>query len=164
MKRVTFDRTAEVDWHGDVRTGSGLVRAESKAFHTQVTFPTLRGEPDGTTTPEELLAASHASCYAIGLRSVIARSGGTASRIIVTAAITAEKGAGGIRILRSHLRGVVHELAGLDAAGLAQCAEAAKLECTISNALQGSVEITHDVGTMTAAGHSGLPTTPAQRA
>ena len=145
MKSVTFDRTAEVDWHGDVRTGSGLVSAGSNAFQARVTFPTLRGEPDGTTTPEELLAASHASCYAIGLRSVIARSGGTAARVVVTAAITAKKGSGGIRILRCHLRGVVHELGGLDAAGLAECAEAAKRECTISNALQGSVEITHDV-------------------
>ncbi|MGH7480772.1 MAG: OsmC family protein [Longimicrobiales bacterium] len=145
MKEVTFTRSAEVEWQGEVSRGTGVAVASSGAFRTPVTFPTLRGEPDGTTTPEELLAASHATCYAIGLRSVIARSGGSAARIVVTATVTAEKGSGGIRILRSHLEGLVDGLAGIDSAGLTDCAEAAKLECTITNVLRGSVDVTHDV-------------------
>jgi osmotically inducible protein OsmC len=145
VKRVTFERIAEVTWDGDVVHGSGMVQAATAAFDARVTFPRLRGEPPDTTTPEELLAASHATCYAIGLRSVIARNGGSASRVRITATVTAEKGPAGVRLRRSHLTGIVERLSGLDATGLAACAETAELECTISNALRGSVEITHDI-------------------
>jgi lipoyl-dependent peroxiredoxin len=139
---VEFERSAEIVWNGDVVRGAGLVTASTGSFEVPVTFPSLRGELQGLTTPEELLAASHATCYGIGLRSVIARRGGTASRIVVRARIIARKGEGGIRIVRSDLSGVVHELAGLDADALTECAETAKNECTISNALAGNVEVT----------------------
>ena len=109
MRAVTFTRSAELTWEGDVVRGSGGVKAGSGAFSVAATFPTLRGEPQDTTTPEELLAASHAVCFGIGLRSVIARRGGSASRIVVTATITAEKGPDGIRLRRSHLSGVVED-------------------------------------------------------
>lgn len=145
MKRVTFSRSAHVEWQGDVARGSGIARAASGAFQTSVTFPTLRGEPDGTTTPEELLAASHATCYAIGLRSVLARQGGSASRLVVTATVTAEKDSGAIRIVLSHLTAELYEVSGLDAATVERCAEAAKRECTISNALSGTVAVSHEV-------------------
>jgi osmotically inducible protein OsmC len=145
MKRVTFSRSAHVQWQGDVARGSGIARADSGAFETAVTFPTLRGEANGTTTPEELLAASHATCYAIGLRSVLARHGGSASRLTVTATVTAEKDSGAIRILQSHLTAVLDGVTGLDATALERCAEAAKRECTISNALSGPVTVSHEV-------------------
>jgi lipoyl-dependent peroxiredoxin len=142
MKIVEFERSAEIAWSGDVVRGSGLVSALTGAFEAPVVFPSLRGEPHGVTTPEELLAASHATCYAIGLRSVIGRRGGTASRIVVRATISARKGDGGIRIVRSHLSGIAYDVSGLDSAALSQCAEMAKNECTISNALAGNVEVT----------------------
>ena len=145
MKIVEFERAAEITWSGDVVRGSGLVTARTGSFEVPVTFPSLRGEPPGVTTPEELLAAAHATCYGIGLRSVIGRRGGQASRIVVRATITARKGDGGIRIVRSHLSGTAHDLTGLDPHALAECAETAKKECTISNALAGNVEVTCEV-------------------
>jgi osmotically inducible protein OsmC len=145
MPIVTFARSAQLVWEGDVVRGSGKALAGSRAFAVGATFPTLRGEPAGTTTPEELLAASHAVCYGIGLRSLLGRRSGSATRIVVTATITAEKGDGAIRLRRSHLSAVVEGLAGVTADALPEIGEAAKRECTISNAIGGSVEVTHEV-------------------
>ena len=145
MKTVAFTRAAEVVWEGDVIRGSGRVRAAGGAFEAGVRFPTSRGEPDGVTSPEELLAASHAACYGIGLRSVIGREGGAADRIVVLATIGAEKGPEGIRVRRSHLRCVVEGLSGLDPGRLREVGARVERECTISNAIRGSVEITYDV-------------------
>lgn len=102
-KAATFSRSAELVWEGDLAHGSGEVKAPGGAFDAPVRFPSLRGEPAETTSPEELLAASHASCFGIGLRSVIGRHGASAARLAVRATITAEKGPRGIRVLRSHL-------------------------------------------------------------
>jgi osmotically inducible protein OsmC len=148
MRTVTFARSAQLLWDGDVVRGSGKALAGSGAFTVGATFPTLRGEPPGTTTPEELLAASHAVCYGIGLRSILGRRGGSATRIAVTATITADKGDGAIRIRRSHLSAVVEGLAGIATEALPEIGEAAKRECTISNAIGGSVEVTHEVASM----------------
>lgn len=82
---ATFSRSAEVRWTGDVMRGSGEAVAASGAFTVPVRFPSTLGEPPGKTTPEELLAASHATCFGIGLRSVIGRRGGSASRVVVSA-------------------------------------------------------------------------------
>src|SRR4029079_7220546 len=109
---TTFVRRATLDWNGDVLHGSGTVAAESGAFAVAASFPRLRGEPSGVTTPEELLAASHATCFGIGLRSVIAQRGGSAARVRVSAALTVDKGTGAIRIIGSHLEGIVEGLTG----------------------------------------------------
>lgn len=145
MSTVTFTRSAELVWEGDVARGSGKVSAGSGSFAVAATFPTLRGEAPGMTTPEELLAASHAVCYGIGLRSVIARNRGSASRIVVTATLTAEKGQGAIRIRNSHLTATVEGLVGIDHEALAEIGAATKRECTISMAIAGSVEVTYSV-------------------
>ena len=123
--------------------GAGRIAAATGAFETGATFPTLRGERPQTTTPEELLAASHATCFGIGLRSVIGREGGTATRILVVATITAEKGPDGIRIRSSHLEGTIHGLQGIDEQSLSSIGHVAEKECTISAAIKDSVEITH---------------------
>jgi osmotically inducible protein OsmC len=96
-----------------------------------------------------LLAASHASCYAIALRSVIGRKGGAAARILVTATVTAEKGPDGVRIRASHLTAHVHGLSALDESALADAAEIARRDCTISNAIGGSVRVSHEVASST---------------
>ena len=142
---MTFSRSAELTWEGDIVHGSGEVRAQGGAFDAPVRFPSLRGEPDGTTSPEELLAASHASCFGIGLRSVIERRGAAASRIAVGATVTAEKGPHGIRILRSHLSGFVEGLHSATEEDLSIIVAAAAAGCTISNAIRDSVEITHEI-------------------
>ena len=138
---ATFSRSATLEWNGDVPRGSGTVSAGSETFSAAVTFPRLAGEPPHTTTPEELLAASHATCFGIGLRSVLAQRGGSAQRIRVTATVTAEKGTGRIRLLSSHLHGEVEGLAGLEPTALTDIARAAEEACTISAAIRGTVDI-----------------------
>ncbi|MHB1225645.1 MAG: OsmC family protein, partial [Gemmatimonadaceae bacterium] len=114
----------------------------SEAFSVVATFPRLSGEAAGATTPEELLAASHAACFGIGLRSIIAQRGGAASRVLATATITADKGSGAIRIREAHLEGVVEGLTGIDAAALDEVGRAAEEACTISAVLRATVPVT----------------------
>ena len=142
---TTFTREATIEWSGDVLRGTGAVSAGSEAFAVAVTFPRLRGEPPDTTTPEELLAASHATCFGIGLRSVIAQRGGSATQVRATATITAEKGAAGIRVRSSHLRAAVEGLEGIERSMLPEIARAAEEGCTISAALRGAVAISVEV-------------------
>src|SRR5919106_7021647 len=111
---ATLSRRAVLEWHSDVMDGAGDVTAGTRTFAVPVTFPTTTGEAAGKTTPEELLAASHATCFGIGLRSLIGRRGGRAQRVTVTATITAQKGSRGIRIQSSHLAGEVEALEGID--------------------------------------------------
>lgn len=140
-----FSRRATIDWNGDVLHGDGRVAAGSQSFYVPVTYPHIAGEPAGMTTPEELLAASHATCFGIGLRSLIKQRGGTARRVRVRATVTAEKGANGIRIQSSHLHAEVEGLAGIDADALPDVARAAEAGCTISAAIRAAVAITVDV-------------------
>lgn len=137
-----FSRGATLAWTGDVARGAGQVAAGTGAFTVAATFPRLSGEPEGATTPEELLAASHATCFGIGLRSVLAQRGGTATEVRATATITADKGGGRIRIQSSHLEAVVHGLGGVDAAALDEIAAAAEEACTISAVLRATVPVT----------------------
>jgi osmotically inducible protein OsmC len=142
---ATFSRQAVLEWNGDVMDGAGQVTAGTGAFAVPATFPSIAGEVAGKTTPEELLAASHATCYGIGLRSLISRRGGRARRVTVTATIGAEKGSRGIRIQSSHLSGEVESLEGIDHAQLQDAARETRERCTISMALEGTVAITYDV-------------------
>jgi osmotically inducible protein OsmC len=145
MPTVSFSRSAELTWQGDVVHGAGIVKAATGAFEVPATFPTLRGEEPGATTPEELLAASHAVCYGIGLRSVLARNGGSAARIVTTATITGEKGAQGIRVTRSHLSSIITGLEGVEPSRLNDIGTIVEQECTISTAIRNAVAITYEV-------------------
>jgi osmotically inducible protein OsmC len=138
---ASFQRSATLEWTGDVVHGAGRVTAGSEAFALTATFPRLAGEPAGATTPEELLAASHATCFGIALRSVLAQRGGSADRITTTATLTADKGGGRIRVVAAHLEAVVEGLSGLDQAGLDAAAQAAEEACTISTLLRATMPI-----------------------
>jgi osmotically inducible protein OsmC len=70
---ATFSRTVTVDWSGPIMEGKGVAKAGTGAFTLPVTFPSRIGEPAGTTSPEELMAASHASCYAMALNATLGR-------------------------------------------------------------------------------------------
>jgi lipoyl-dependent peroxiredoxin len=142
---ASFSRRAVLQWDGDVTDGAGHVTAGSSAFTVAVTFPRTGGEPAGNTTPEELLAASHATCYGIGLRSLIGRRGGRARRVTVTATLRAEKGPGGIRIQSSHLTGVVDGLERIDDALLKEIARETEERCTVTIALRETVSVTSEI-------------------
>ena len=88
---ATFSRTVTVDWAGSIMEGKGEAKAGSGAFSLPVTFPSRIGEPAGKTSPEELMAASHAACYAMALNATLGRKGGSAARTVVSATVSADK-------------------------------------------------------------------------
>lgn len=141
---ATFSRSVTVDWAGSLMEGKGNAKAGTGAFNVPVTFPARLGEPAGLTTPEELLAASHAVCYAMGVNGTLGRKGASAAKTIVTATVTADKGAEGIKLTTSKLKVVVEGLQGIDKSEFAQIARDAEKGCPISNAIRGNVQIEID--------------------
>ena len=142
---ASFSRRATLEWTGDVVRGSGHVAASSGAFSVGATFPRLAGEPRGLTAPEELLAASHAACFGIGLRSVLAKHGGSATALHVTSTVTARKGNGEIRLESAHLDAIVTGMEGVAPAALEQIGHEAEHACTISTVLRATVPVTGSV-------------------
>ncbi|MGH7717686.1 MAG: OsmC family protein [Gemmatimonadaceae bacterium] len=139
---ATFSRTAILEWQGDVPRGSGRVVAGSGAFSIPATFPRIAGDPPGTTPPEELLAASHATCFGIGLRSILSQRGGQASRLRVRSTITARKDRGTIRLESAQLVALLEDVEGVAVAALDEIAHAAEQACTISAILRPTVPVT----------------------
>jgi lipoyl-dependent peroxiredoxin len=142
---ATFSRTVTVDWSGPIMEGKGIAKAGTGAFNLPVTFPSRIGEPAGTTSPEELMAASHAACYAMALNATLGRKNASAARTVISAEIVADKGETGIKLTTSRLKVVAEGVKGLDAAGFEQTAKEAESKCPISNALRGSLVIELDV-------------------
>jgi osmotically inducible protein OsmC len=141
---ATFERTVEVDWSGSVMEGKGEAKARSGAFSLPVTFPARIGEPGGKTSPEELMAAAHAACYAMALNATLGRKGASADRTVVSATVTADKGDAGIKVLSSKLTVVAHGLKGAEASQFAEIAKEAESKCPVSNAYRGGLQITLD--------------------
>jgi osmotically inducible protein OsmC len=138
-------RTARTIWTGSVLEGSGQVELASSHVGTyEVSFPRRAADDaEGVTSPEELIAAAHSSCYAMALSGGIGREGGTVRTLDVQADVSLGPDPdGGFRLTGIVLtvRGAVD---GLDAAGFAEAAAAAKAGCPVSKALAG-VEITLD--------------------
>ncbi len=139
---ATFERHVSVDWQGSVMEGKGEAKAGTGAFSLPVTFPSRIGEPAGKTSPEELMAAAHAACYAMALNGTLGRKSASADRTLVTATITADKGDAGIKIVSSALTVTAYGLKGADAAQFAEIAKEAEGRCPVSNAYRGTMSIT----------------------
>ena len=138
-------RTARTAWNGTLNEGGGQVELSSSKVGTfDVSFPKRTAEDaGGTTSPEELIAAAHSSCFAMQLSAVIAEAGGTPIALEVSADVTLRPDpAGGFRISGIALT-VRGEVEGLDAAGFAKAAENARATCPVSKALTGT-QITVD--------------------
>jgi lipoyl-dependent peroxiredoxin len=138
-------RTARTAWTGTLEQGSGQVELSSSHIATyDVSFPKRTAEDaDGTTSPEELIAAAHSSCYAMQLSALIAQAGGTPIALDVQADVSlGPDPAGGFHLtgIKLTVRG---EVEGLDEAGFAKAADDAKAGCPVSKALTG-VDITLD--------------------
>ena len=138
-------RSAHTAWQGGLMDGTGRVELTSSGAGTfDVSFPKRTAdEADGTTSPEELVAAAHASCYAMQLSGLLGRAGGTPRALDVTADVSlGEDPAGGLMVtgIALTVRGSVD---GLDEAGFLEAAENAKSTCPISKAL-AAVDITLD--------------------
>jgi osmotically inducible protein OsmC len=141
---ATFSRTVTVDWAGPIMEGKGTVKAGTGAFNLPVTFPSRIGEPAGHTSPEELMAASHAACYAMALNATLGRKNASAARTVVTATVTADKSDAGIKLTTSKLKVTAEGLTGLDKSEFANVAREAEGKCPISNALRGTMQIDVD--------------------
>jgi len=142
---ATFARHVDVDWKGSITEGKGEAKAGTGAFSLPVSFPARIGDPGGKTSPEELMAAAHAACYAMALNATIGRTEGVSvERTQVRATVTADKGDAGIKILSSKLEATAYGLKGADAAKFTEIAKLAESRCPVSNAYRGSLEITLD--------------------
>jgi lipoyl-dependent peroxiredoxin len=135
-------RRADVTWEGDLLSGGGVVTAgTSRAFNAlPVTWASRTESPQGKTSPEELLAAAHASCFAMALSFGLTGAGKPPKKLEVSAMVTFDKIEAGWRVISSALtvRGVIP---GMDAAGFRKAAEGAKDGCPISQALKGNVKL-----------------------
>ncbi len=139
-------RTARTAWNGSLQEGSGQVELSSSKVGTyDVSFP-KRASDDagGVTSPEELIAAAHSSCFAMQLSANIAEAGGTPQSLEVTADVDlGPDPAGGFAITAIRLK-VVGEVEGLDEGGFQKAAQAAKEGCPVSKALAGVQDMTVD--------------------
>jgi osmotically inducible protein OsmC len=138
------ESTARTTWQGSLARGSGTTRLASGATTPLDVSWTGRTERTaGTTSPEELIAAAHASCYAMALSHELAEAGSTPESLDVSVTVTFEIVDGAPTVTRSALT-VRGGVPGIDAAGFAAAAAAAKEGCPVSRALKGNVEITLD--------------------
>ena len=141
---ASFARHVDVEWKGSVTEGSGEAKAGTGAFSLPVAFPNRIGDANGKTSPEELMAAAHAACYAMALNGTLGRKGGSADRTVIRATVTADKGEAGIKIASSKLEVTAYGLKGLDASQFAEVATEAEGRCPVSNAYRGTMQITVD--------------------
>jgi lipoyl-dependent peroxiredoxin len=137
------DRQAHTLWEGPLMGGKGDTEfASSGIGRYPVTWAARTESPEGKTSPEELLAAAHATCYAMAFSHALAQAGNAPERLHVTSTVSLDpKEGGGVVVTRSALEvnGVVP---GLDQDGFQQAAEDAEKGCPISNAIRGNLEIT----------------------
>ena len=135
-------RRADARWQGSLMEGSGVVAASSSSAFSDlpVTWKARTAESEGKTSPEELIAAAHASCFAMALSHALSTAGTPPQQLDVSASVTFDNVGGGFKITSSRLtvQGVVP---GIDAAGFQQAAEGAKDGCPVSQALKGNVEL-----------------------
>jgi osmotically inducible protein OsmC len=106
-----------------------------------VTFPSRIGEPEGRTSPEELIAAAHASCYAMALNATVGRKGGSIAKTEVTATVTADKSDAGIKVATAKLTPRAEGLSGMTAEDFTATAKEAETKCPVANSLRGNVNI-----------------------
>jgi osmotically inducible protein OsmC len=138
-------RRADVVWEGDLLKGKGTLNAStSKAFSSlPVSWASRTENADGRTSPEELLASAHASCFAMALSFGLANGGTPPERLEVSASVTFDKVGEGFKVVSSALT-VRGKVPGLDDAGFKKAAEGAKDGCPISGALKGNVDLSVD--------------------
>lgn len=135
-------RTATVTWTGDLNSGRGTVSAGTSGLFTDlpVSWGSRIEAPNERTSPEELLAAAHASCFAMAFSGALARAGMTPEHLHVEAVVTFDRVDEKWTVRSSHLI-VVGHAANASEAEFVAIAQDAKDSCPISRALAGNVEI-----------------------
>jgi osmotically inducible protein OsmC len=136
---MATERRAEVTWQGSLMDGSGVIESVgSGAFGPlDVTWASRADEPGGRTSPDELLAAAHASCFAMALSHGLAEAGHPPDHLSVSATITFVPGTG----ITKAVLDVEGSVPAIDERAFREAAEAAKDNCPVSGALKGNVEL-----------------------
>lgn len=135
------ERRATTEWDGDLAHGSGTVKVDSGAFEVfPVTWASRTQRSDGKTSPEELTAAAHASCFSMALAHGLTEAGHPPEHLTVSAEVTLDERDGAPTVTTSELT-VAGRVPGIDQATFERAAAAAGKDCPISRAL-GGVEIT----------------------
>jgi lipoyl-dependent peroxiredoxin len=132
---VATTRNATTRWEGSLMEGAGQVTLESSGLGTfDVTWPSRADDPNGRTSPEELIAAAHSSCFSMALSNGLAKAGSPPELLETSAAVTFQPGEGitGIHIT---VKGTVP---GMSADDFVEAAEDAKVNCPVSKALTGT--------------------------
>ena len=136
-------RDASTQWQGDLQTGSGVVTLDSSnAGQFPVTFPRRAGEPEGQTSPEELVAAAHSACFAMSLSNGLSQAGTPPTSLSVSAEVTLGKNDAGQLAITTIVLSVDGVVPGVTAEQFAEAADTAKAGCIISRALAGVEDIT----------------------
>jgi lipoyl-dependent peroxiredoxin len=136
---MATDRKAQVTWEGDLLHGEGRLETVTSGAlgGLDVSWPARSEEPGGLTSPEELIAAAHATCFSMALSNGLAQAGHTAEQLQTSATVTFQPGEGITRVALE----VVGRVPGMDEAAFEQAAEQAKENCPVSKALAGVPEI-----------------------
>ena len=141
---MAIERRAHATWDGDLRSGSGRFDVGSGAIGGQeVTFASRFEDSGGKTSPEELIAAAHATCLSMALANGLAQAGHPPTRLDTDAVAILDQRESGFRIISMRLT-VRGQVDGIDEDAFRAAAEEAKVGCPVSNALVGNVEITLD--------------------
>ena len=136
---ANVERNAHVEWDGDLASGNGTVSEGSGVLNdSPVTFASRTQQPEGKTSPEELIASAHAVCYAMALSHTLAEGGNAPEHLTVDAVCTLDDEALKITTVDLNVRGRV---SGLDADGFEDAARQAEEICPVSNALRNNVDI-----------------------
>jgi osmotically inducible protein OsmC len=136
---MAAESTAHAQWHGDLMNGAGTIdRVGSGTFGPLgVTWAARTGEEAGKTSPEELIAAAHASCYSMALSNILAKQGTPPTDLSTSTTVTFVPGTG---ITKSEIE-VEGRLPGIDESAFQRAAEEARDGCPVSAALKGNLEL-----------------------
>jgi lipoyl-dependent peroxiredoxin len=136
---MATDRKAEVTWQGDLMSGTGTIDSVTSGVFggLDVSWPARSEEPGGKTSPEELIAAAHATCLSMALSHGLAQAGHAPEELKTSATVTFQPGEGITKIALD----VAGRVPGIDEAAFAEAAEQAKENCPVSKALTGVPDI-----------------------
>ena len=138
-------RSADVTWNGDLLTGSGTIDYVSSGVFSRmpVSWAARTGPHNGKTSPEELLAAAHGSCFSMAFSARLAKNGTPATKLKVKVEISFDNASGSWKLTTSRIT-VVGDVPGIDLETFRTIAEDAKENCPISGAIKNNVELIVD--------------------
>jgi osmotically inducible protein OsmC len=136
---MATDRKAEVTWQGDLMSGNGRIDSVTSGAvgGLDVSWPARAEDPEGKTSPEELIAAAHATCFSMALSHGLAQAGHPPEELKTSATVTFQPGEGITKIALD----VAGRVPGIDEGAFQQAADGAKQNCPVSKALVGVPEI-----------------------